>query len=117
MDCIFCKILAGEIPSQKVYEDEHVYAFRDINPMAPVHILVIPRKHIATVSEMESDDSPLMGRLFDAARKIAEAEGIANSGYRLVVNNGADAHQTVFHVHMHVFGGKSMGWPPWKASK
>ncbi len=111
-ECIFCKIAAGEVPADKVLEEEDLVAFRDLNPQAPVHILVIPRKHIATLNDLEEEDAELMGRLHLAARRIAEAEGIAESGYRTVINCNAGAGQTVFHIHLHLLGGRPMGWPP-----
>ncbi len=116
-ECIFCKIIAGEIPSEKVYEDETVYAFKDINPVAPVHILIIPKKHIMGIQTVDDRDSALIGHMFVAARKIAEKMGIApdenlNKGYRLVFNVGRDAGQSVFHLHLHLIGGRSMSWPP-----
>lgn len=110
-NCIFCKIIAGEIPSNKVYEDDQIYAFRDINPAAPTHVLIIPKKHIAYVSEMQPEDKALIGHLIYSAARIAEQEGITN-GFRLVVNNGADAGQAVFHIHYHLLGGRKMTWPP-----
>ncbi len=116
-DCIFCKIIRGEVPSQKVYEDDKVYAFRDINPVAPVHILIIPKKHIVGIQTLEEEDECLVGHMFTVAKKIAQQEGIApdkdlNRGYRLVFNVGKDAGQTVFHLHLHLIGGRQMSWPP-----
>lgn len=111
-DCIFCQIAAGRIPAQLVYEDDDVVAFRDINPQAPVHVLVIPRRHLPAVGEMTADDRELVGHLFWTARRVAEELGIHHSGYRLVINNGPDAQQTVPHLHVHVLGGRSLGWPP-----
>jgi len=111
-DCIFCKIAAGEIPADVVYQDDDVIAFRDLNPQAPTHVLVIPRKHIATLHDAEAEDAQLLGRLFLGAQQVAEASGIAESGYRTVVNCGAGAGQSVFHVHLHVLGGRALGWPP-----
>lgn len=107
-DCLFCKIAAGEIPSAKVYEDKEVYAFRDISPQAPVHILVIPREHISGVSAVTAENSAAVARCFEAIPKIAELEGLAG-GYRVISNCGADAGQTVFHLHFHILGGKSLG--------
>ncbi len=107
MDCLFCKIIAGDIPSTKVYEDDMVYAFRDINPQAPTHILVIPKTHIASVAEVTGDNSNLVAHIFEVIPKIAEAEGLAN-GYRVVSNCGPDAGQTVFHLHFHILGGKEL---------
>ncbi|MDX5333479.1 MAG: histidine triad nucleotide-binding protein [Gammaproteobacteria bacterium] len=111
-DCIFCKIAAGEIPADVVYQDDDVIAFRDLNPQAPTHVLVIPRKHIETLHHAGQDDAELMGRLFLGAQRVAEVDGIAGSGYRTVVNCGAGAGQSVFHVHLHVLGGRALGWPP-----
>lgn len=109
--CLFCKIIAGEIPSNKVYSDADVYAFRDINPAAPTHILVIPIKHIAAVSEANTADEALLGKLLLRAREIAKQEGL-DEGYRLVINTGKDGGQTVFHLHVHILGGRAMSWPP-----
>ncbi|MFZ5817701.1 MAG: histidine triad nucleotide-binding protein [Bacillota bacterium] len=108
-DCIFCKIVAGQIPSAKVYEDDQVLAFRDINPQAPVHLLVIPKKHLASVSELSSEDSAMLGHVFAAIQQVARSEGIAESGYRVVTNTGKDAGQVVFHLHFHVLGGRPLG--------
>jgi histidine triad (HIT) family protein len=110
MDCLFCKIAAGTIPVDRVIEDEHALAFPDINPQAPVHLLVIPKKHIASLSEC--DDWETIGRVHALAVKAAEAKGIARSGFRVAINDGKDAHQLVFHVHLHLLGGRPMGWPP-----
>lgn len=107
MDCLFCKIIAGDIPSTKVYEDEFVYAFRDINPQAPAHILVIPKLHIASVAEVSGENSSVVAHIFEVIPKIAEAEGLTG-GYRVVSNCGADAGQTVFHLHFHILGGKEL---------
>lgn len=107
-DCIFCKIIKGEIPSTNVYQDEHVTAFRDINPAAPTHILIVPNKHIESVNFIIPDDEALIGKLFAVAKQLAEKEGISENGYRLVVNTGAEAGQTVFHLHMHLLGGRPM---------
>lgn len=111
-DCLFCKILDGKIPSREVYSDEHVYAFEDIHPGAPVHVLVIPRKHVAMAKDLTVDDAHLMGQLTLGANAVAKAKGIAETGYRLVMNVGEGAGQTVFHVHMHVLGGRELSWPP-----
>jgi histidine triad (HIT) family protein len=110
-DCIFCKIAAGEIPSDKVYEDGDLVAFRDLNPQAPVHVLIIPRKHLASLNEASDEDRALLGRVLLAARALAEKLDVA-SGYRVVNNCGAPAGQSVFHVHFHLLGGRPMGWPP-----
>ena len=111
MDCLFCKIIAGDIPSSKVYEDEYVYAFRDIEPQAPVHILIVPKEHIASANEISEANDKLVGKIFTAAAKIAEAEGIAEGGYRIVNNCGEAAGQTVKHLHFHLLGGRSLAWP------
>jgi histidine triad (HIT) family protein len=111
-DCIFCRIADGEIPATVVRQDEHTVAFRDLDPKAPLHVLVIPRKHIASINDIADDDAAMMGALLIAARDVAASEGIAESGYRLVVNTGAAANQTVHHVHLHVLGGRDMRWPP-----
>ena len=110
--CIFCKIAAGEIPAARLYEDDHLVAFRDINPQAPTHVLLIPRKHIATLNDLEPDDAGLIGRLYLAAKQIAAAEGIAESGYRTAFNCNGDGGQEVFHLHLHLLGGRRMSWPP-----
>ena len=111
-DCIFCKIAAGQI-GKLVYEDEHVAAFDDLNPQAPVHVLIIPKKHIARVSDVTSDeDACLMGKIVVAANKIAAQRGIAEDGYRIVANCNESAGQSVWHVHFHLLGGRKMGWPP-----
>ncbi len=107
MDCLFCKIVAGDIPSTKVYEDEYVYAFRDINPQAPTHILVIPKAHIGSVAEITAENSGVVAHIFEVIPQIAAAEGLAK-GYRVVSNCGADAGQTVFHLHFHILGGKAL---------
>lgn len=107
MDCLFCKIIAGEIPSTKVYEDERVYAFRDINPQAPTHILVIPKMHLASVNEITPENSSVVAHIFTVIPKIAAAEGL-QGGYRVVSNCGADAGQTVHHLHFHILGGKEL---------
>ena len=107
MDCLFCKIVAGEIPSTKVYEDELVLAFRDIAPQAPTHILVIPKAHIASVAQISGENSGVVSHIFEVIPKIAEAEGLTG-GYRVVSNCGADAGQTVHHLHFHILGGKTL---------
>lgn len=109
MATIFSKIIAGEIPGDIVYRDELVTAFRDINPQAPTHILIVPNKEIATVNDVTAEDEVRLGRLFIAAKKIAEQEGIAEDGYRLIVNCGKHGHQDVFHIHMHLVGGRPLG--------
>ena len=106
-DCLFCKIIAGEIPSSKVFEDEYVYAFRDIEPMAPVHVLVVPKVHIPSADGVNSENSAYVARIFEAIPKIAAAEGLTN-GYRVITNCGEDACQTVKHLHFHILGGKEL---------
>lgn len=110
--CIFCKIVAGEIPATKVFEDEHALAFRDLDPKAPTHVLVIPRKHITGMTSIEPEDEATVGHLFSVAAAVAKSEGIVRSGFRAIVNSGPDAGQSVYHLHMHVIGGRAMGWPP-----
>jgi len=111
-DCIFCRIAAGEIPAKIVRQDEDTVAFRDLNPQAPTHVLVIPRRHIPSVNVLDAADASLMGRLFLAAREIARDEGVAASGYRMVVNAGPNAGQSVDHIHLHLLGGRGLAWPP-----
>lgn len=111
-DCIFCKIAAGEIPADKLFEDDQVVAFRDLSPQAPTHVLVIPRKHIATLNDLEADDAPLMGHMYRVAAGLAKELGFAQDGYRCVMNCNADGGQTVFHIHLHLLGGRAMTWPP-----
>jgi histidine triad (HIT) family protein len=108
-DCIFCGIAAGEVPSRIVYSDEEVVAFEDVNPGAPVHVLVIPRRHLADVRDLTG---PLLERMFSVARSVAEEKGVGESGYRLVFNVGPDAGQSVLHAHLHLLGGRRMAWPP-----
>ena len=109
-DCLFCRIVRKEIPAKLVAEDEHCVAFRDINPQAPVHVLVIPRAHVPTLNQ--ATDAEMIGRLSLMAADIARSEGVAESGYRTVINTNAGAGQTVFHVHLHLLGGRSLHWPP-----
>jgi histidine triad (HIT) family protein len=111
MDCIFCKIVAGAIPSKKVREDETLLAFYDIEPKAPIHILVIPKKHVASLAEAKTADEALLGRLLIAAADIAREQGLAR-GFRVVISTGAEGGQTVDHLHLHVMGGRQMHWPP-----
>ncbi len=106
MDCIFCKIIKGEIPSDKVYEDEKVFAFRDIKPAAPVHILVVPKTHIESVSDIDESNKDIMADLFLAAKKIADSKGLVENGYRIIINNGRIAGQEVFHLHVHILAAK-----------
>lgn len=110
MSCLFCKIIAREIPATIVAEDEHCLAFRDINPQAPTHVLVIPKEHVPSLNQLT--DSAVAGRILTFAREIASREGIAERGYRVVINTNAEAGQTVFHLHAHVLGGRAQGWPP-----
>ena len=110
-DCLFCKIVAGEIPSKRIFEDEQVIAFEDINPQAPVHLLVVPRRHVASLNEASDEDRELLGHLLLACRRLAGERDVA-SGYRVVNNCGAQAGQSVFHIHFHLLGGRSMAWPP-----
>ena len=111
-DCLFCKIAAGEIPATLVHLDDKLVAFRDINPQAPVHILLIPREHLSSLDEARDDHRDLLGGLFLAARDVARKEGLVEGGYRTVVNVGEGAGQTVHHLHLHVLGGRPLGWPP-----
>jgi len=111
MSCLFCKIIEGSIPSTAVYQDELCYAFLDIDPKAPVHALVIPRRHIASLAEAEKNDEGLLGHLLWAAAEVARMKGLAN-GYRVVISTGKDGGQTVDHLHVHVLGGRAMHWPP-----
>ena len=111
-DCLFCKMVSREIEPDVVYEDDDVLAFRDINPQAPVHVLIVPKRHISTLNDLESADAELIGRLYLAAARIAEREGIAEAGYRTVFNCNEEGGQVVFHLHLHLLGGRSMGWPP-----
>jgi histidine triad (HIT) family protein len=112
MDCLFCKIAAGEIPARLVYEDEAMVAFADLHPQAPVHLLLIPRRHIETLNDLTAADDALIGALLRRAALLARAQGLADRGYRTVINTHADAGQTVFHLHVHLLGGRSLGWPP-----
>lgn len=111
-ECLFCRIAAKELPSELVYEDELVLAFRDINPQAPVHLLLIPKEHVGSVIEIEAAHPLLPSRLLRVAKELAAREGLAESGYRLVVNTGPDAGQSVHHLHVHLLGGRTLGWPP-----
>ena len=112
MDCLFCKIIAGEIPAKIRYRDEYVVAFDDISPQAPQHQLIIPIKHIPTVNDIGSEDNELIGRMIQAAGMMAKQAGIAEDGYRLVMNCNKDGGQVVFHLHLHMLGGREMTWPP-----
>lgn len=111
-NCIFCKIVDGQIPATKVYEDDLSFAFRDINPQAPTHILLIPKRHIVSLNEISEVDRSLLGHLLMVSGQIAKQEKINDNGFRVVINSGADAGQSVFHIHLHVMGGRPMAWPP-----
>ena len=111
-DCLFCKMVSGEIKPDVVFETDNVLAFRDINPQAPTHVLIIPKKHISTLNELQPEDNSLVGEIFQVAKKVAEMEGIAESGYRTVFNCNKAAGQEVFHIHLHLLGGRNMRWPP-----
>ncbi len=112
MGCLFCNVLEKKVPATVVYEDEHALAFRDIRPMAPTHVLVIPKKHIAAIHDLEPADAQTVGQVLVAARRVADQEGLTKDGYRLVINDGDAAGQTVHHIHVHVLGGRSLSWPP-----
>lgn len=112
MSCLFCRIVTGEIPATKVYEDDDVVAFDDINPQAPMHVLVVPKRHVATLNDLGDDDDRLVGAMVRRAAAIAAARGYDARGYRTVFNCNADAGQTVFHIHLHVLGGRALAWPP-----
>lgn len=112
MDCLFCSITEKKIPSDILYEDEHVLAFRDIAPQAPVHVLVIPKRHIATINDVSDDDNELMGRLINTARRLAAELGLSEDGYRLLFNVNQHGGQAVYHIHLHLVGGRQMAWPP-----
>ena len=111
-DCIFCRIIAGEIPSTKVYDDAQVYAFRDLNPGAPTHVLIVPKRHVRDIADPAAEDGATLVAITHAANEVARQEGIDKSGYRLVWNVGPDAGQSVFHLHLHLLGGRDMAWPP-----
>ena len=112
MSCLFCRIASGEIPASKVYEDDDVFAFNDISPQAPLHVLIVPKRHIATVNDLAPGDEALVGTLVRRAAAIAADNGYAERGYRTVFNCNAEAGQTVFHVHLHLLAGRRLGWPP-----
>lgn len=112
MSCLFCRIAAGEIPAKRIYEDDRIVAFEDINPQAPLHALVIPKRHIATLNDLTVDDDAIVGALVRVAAGIARERGVDASGFRTVLNCNSHAGQTVFHLHLHVLGGRSMSWPP-----
>ena len=111
-DCLFCKMVSGEITPDTVYEDDDILAFKDINPQAPLHVLIIPKAHIATVNDLSDANAATVGRLFLTAKQIAADNDLTDPGYRLVMNCNADAGQTVFHIHLHLLGGRPMTWPP-----
>ena len=111
-DCLFCKMIAGEIKPDVVFEDDEVLAFRDVNPQVPLHVLVIPKIHISTVNDLTPEHASLVGGMYLAAQKIAADEGVAEPGYRMVMNCNAEAGQSVYHIHLHVLGGRPMSWPP-----
>jgi len=111
-DCLFCRIVAGSIPAQVVHRDDSVVAFRDVNPQAPLHVLIVPTKHIATVNDLTAEDDALIGSMFRRAAAIAAEHGYAERGYRTVFNTNRDAGQTVFHVHLHLLAGRGLTWPP-----
>ena len=112
MDCLFCRIIAGEVSSDIVYRDERCIAFRDINPQAPVHVLVIPNEHIESLDDASQRDEALLGHLLRVAARVANEQGLSETGYRTAINTGAGAGQSVFHLHVHVLGGRSFTWPP-----
>jgi histidine triad (HIT) family protein len=112
MSCLFCRIIAGEIPASKVYEDDHLLAFKDINPQAPMHVLIVPKAHVATLNDLSPEHDGLVGEMVRRAAALATERGYAESGYRTVFNCNAAAGQTVFHVHLHVLAGRSFTWPP-----
>ncbi len=111
-DCLFCKIVSGEIPGAVVYQDDRLVAFKDINPQAPMHVLIVPRRHIATLNDLTDKDDGLVGEMIRRAAALAKEHGHADSGYRTVLNCNEGAGQSVFHIHLHVLGGRRMGWPP-----
>ena len=112
MDCLFCKVIAGQIPGNFVHQDEHMVAFRDINPQAPLHVLIVPRRHIATLNDLSVEDDALVGAMFRRAAAIAKEHGYDARGYRTVFNCNSEAGQSVFHIHLHVLGGRPLKWPP-----
>ena len=112
MSCIFCRIVAGDIPAAKVHEDEHLVAFKDLNPQAPMHVLIVPREHIATLNDLDPAHDALVGEMVRLAATLAKAQGYDQSGFRTVFNCNADAGQTVFHIHLHVLAGRRLAWPP-----
>jgi histidine triad (HIT) family protein len=111
-DCLFCRIIAGQIPGNIVFQDDQLIAFKDINPQAPLHVLIVPRRHIASLNELTPADDALVGSMFRAAAALAKENGYAERGYRTVFNTNREAGQTVFHIHLHVLGGRALAWPP-----
>ena len=111
-DCLFCKVIEGEIPSTPVFENENLFAFEDINPQAPTHLLILPKKHLSTLLDVQEEDHALIGSITSAANELARERGLDQSGFRLVVNCGAGAGQSVFHIHFHLLGGRPLNWPP-----
>ena len=111
-DCLFCKVVSGDVPADIVYQDDTLVAFRDINPQAPVHLLIIPKRHIATLLDVGTADHDVLGRAFTVGKELAQQEGISEDGFRMVVNCGVAAGQSVYHLHFHLMGGRSMDWPP-----
>lgn len=111
-DCLFCKMVSGEIKPDTLYEDDDVLAFSDINPQAPLHFLVVPKQHITTLNDLEPEHAELVGKLYLAAKRVADEKGVARGGYRTVMNCNSDAGQTVWHIHLHVLGGRTLTWPP-----
>ena len=112
MSCLFCRIIAGEIPSSKVFEDTDLFAFNDVHPQAPLHVLIVPKKHIATTNDVAAEDEALVGKLVRRAAAIAKEKGFDQRGYRTVLNCNSEAGQTVFHIHLHLLAGRHLGWPP-----
>jgi histidine triad (HIT) family protein len=110
--CLFCQIVEGAVPCEEVYSDDEFLAFRDINPQAPAHVLIIPKKHVARINDAEPDDAALLGRMLLKANDIAESEGLDEDGFRFVINSGVNGGQSVYHVHLHILGGRQMMWPP-----
>ena len=111
-DCLFCKLISGEIPATEVYRDDDIFAFEDINPIAPTHILVIPIKHLSDIKSANEDDQQLLGKILLIANQIATEKGLAKDGFRYVINTGKNGGQTVYHLHLHIIGGRSLSWPP-----
>lgn len=112
MECLFCKIIAGEMPATIVFEDETIMAFRDISPQAPTHLLIVPKKHIATLNDTHDKDEALLGHIVGTATKLARTSGLGEAGYRLIFNTNEDGGQAVYHIHLHILGGRRMSWPP-----